>query len=74
MPDVVLSALCELTHLMLRTNMKSRYNYYPHPYRRELCSLFMLFGRLFYAFSSKYVMSLHIPAHLEVRDSHVKLF
>lgn len=25
-------------------------------------------------FFSKYVMSLHIPAHLEVRDSHVSCF
>lgn len=37
-------------------------------------SLLVLFSRSFFGFSSKYMMSLHTPAHLEVRDSHVSGF
>lgn len=75
MPDAAVSAVCELTHLILRTNLSCRDSYYPHVTCEGTVVLLGAVPQISVClFVSKYMLSSHFPAHFEVRCNYASCF
>lgn len=75
LPDAAVSAVCELTHLILRTNLSCRDSYYPHVTCEGTVVLLGAVPQISVClFVSKYMLSSHFPAHFEVRCNYASCF